>query len=64
MVLCLCSAGMQVRTLAGSIPSPTQWVKDPGLCQDLIPGPGTPYATGGQKKKANKECLCATSLIK
>lgn len=65
MVLCLCSAGMQVRTLAGSIPSPTQWVKDPGLCQDLIPGLGTPYASGRPKKK--KKILlqfCTIRLIK
>ena len=39
---------------AGSIPHPAQWVKDLALCNcgsDLIPGPGTPYATRWPKKK-------------
>lgn len=45
----LCSAVMQVQS-----PSPAQWVKDLGLGHsgnsDLIPGGGTPHATGWHKR--------------
>ena len=50
---------------AGSVLSPIQRVKDPVLLQvwhrsqfssDLIPGPGTPYATGvAQERKEGKK---------
>ena len=45
---------------AGSIPSPAQWVKGSGVFAGhnfssyLIPGPGTPYATGWPKNKISK----------
>ena len=49
---------------AGSIPGLAQWVKDLTCCScslghncssDLIPGPGTPYASGQPKKKEEKK---------
>ena len=49
----------------GSIPSLEQWIKDPASPQlklshnwgsELIPGPGTPYATGpGGKRESSNE---------
>ena len=47
----------------GLIPSPAQWLRTStatGCCvgcscsSDMIPGPGTPYATGWPKKKKQK----------
>jgi len=43
----------------GSIPGLPQWVKDPSCCTcgvgwNLIPGPGTPYASGQPRKKKQK----------
>ena len=62
----------QILGTLGSIPSPTQWVKDLALLQlslghnygsDLMPSLGTPYTSGqpkngGKKAKVNiKECI-------
>ena len=35
----------------GSIPGLAQWVQGSTTVSQLIPGPGTPYAAGQQKKK-------------
>ena len=50
---------------ACSIPSPTQWVKGSGVATafgmghtrswDMIPGPGTPYAMGWQKREEKQK---------
>ena len=49
------SAVSQEHWDVGSIPHQAQWVEDPGVghncSSDLIPGQGTPHATGWPKKK-------------